>query len=262
MTVLGKIEKVWRYPVKGMQGEEINEVFTGFGGVMGDRVYGVINAAGEKGFPWLTARDDEDFMLYRPRFKSDNNRVPGDLAEFESIAPGIHPLYPEPEQFAVDVASPEGEVFCIESPEFTQHMNKRFELNLKVHLSAQKSQVDCRPLSLISQQTCDQLSSELDMDISYRRFRPNFLINWANGEGFHENTLVGKRLKIGGRCEVTFLERDPRCKMVTLDPDTGDGTPKILKHVTLEHEGYAGVYGAVLVEGVIKAGDEITLIDG
>jgi MOSC domain-containing protein len=61
---------------------------------------------------------------------------------------------------------------------------------------------------------------------------------------------------------VTFLERDPRCKMVTLDPDTGDGTPKILKHVTLEHEGYAGVYGAVLVEGVVKAGDEITLIDG
>ena len=48
--------------------------------------------------------------------------------------------------------------------------------------------------------------------------------------------------------------------MITLDPDTGDSTPKILKHVTLAHEGYAGVYGAVLVEGVIKEGDEISLV--
>ena len=260
MTVLGKIEKIWRYPVKGMQGEEISEVFTGFGGVMGDRVYGIINAAGEKGFPWFTARDDEDFMLYRPRFKSDNNRVPGDLAEFEGIAPGIHPLYPEPDQFAVEVESPEGQVFDIELPAFNEHMSKRFEVSLRTHLSAQKSQVDCRPLSLISQQTCNQLSSELDMNIDYRRFRPNFLINWSNGEGYYENSLIGKRLKIGERCEITFLERDPRCKMITLDPDTGDSTPKILKHVTLAHEGYAGAYGAVLAEGVIKEGDEISLI--
>lgn len=260
MTVLGKIEQICRYPVKGMQGEGVSEVFTGFGGVMGDRVYGVINAAGEKGFPWFTARDDEDFMLYRPRFKSGNNCVPGDLAEFESISPGIHPLYPEIDQFSVEVESPEGEIFDIESLAFNEHMSKRFEVSLKAHHSAQKSQVDCRPLSLISQQTCDQLSAELDINIDHRRFRPNFLINWSNGEGYYENSLIGKRLKIGGRCEITFLERDPRCKMITLDPDTGDGTPKILKHITLTHEGYTGVYGAVLVEGVIKKGDEISLV--
>ena len=63
MSKIGRIEAIWRYPVKGMKGEEINEVFVGFGGVMGDRVYGVINAQGEKGFPWFTARDDEPFML-------------------------------------------------------------------------------------------------------------------------------------------------------------------------------------------------------
>ena len=260
MAALGKIEKIWRYPVKGMQGEVISEAFTGFGGVMGDRVYGVLNAAGEKGFPWFTARDDEDFMLYRPHFKSDNNRVPSDWAEFESVAPGIHPLYPERDQFAVEVESPEGQVFDIESPAFNEHMSKRFEVDVRTHLSAQKSQVDCRPLSLISQQTCDQLSSELDMNMDYRRFRPNFLVNWSNGTGYYENTLIGQRLKIGARCEIIFLERDPRCKMITLDPDTGDGTPKILKHVTLAHEGYTGVYGAVLVEGVIKEGDEISLV--
>ena len=90
MTILGKIKKVRRYPVKGMQGEEISEVFTGFGGVMGDRVYGVINNAGDKGFPWLTARDEEDFLLYRPRFKSDNNRVPTDLGAFEGIVVQFH----------------------------------------------------------------------------------------------------------------------------------------------------------------------------
>ncbi len=31
---LGKLESIWRYPVKGMRGEEIPHVYTGFTGLM------------------------------------------------------------------------------------------------------------------------------------------------------------------------------------------------------------------------------------
>ena len=49
--------------------------------------------------------------------------------------------------------------------------------------------------------------------------------------------------------------------MVTLDPDTAEKTPAILKAVAQAHEGMAGVYGAVLVEGIIRRGDAIEVID-
>ncbi len=263
MTAIGRIDAIWRYPVKGMRGEEVDSVFVGFGGVMGDRVYGVIKEDGEKAFPWFTARDDEPFLLYRPRFKNDGPTIPDNLADFEGLAPGIAPLFPSAEHFAVEVETPEGDVFDIDSDDFLSHLRKRFDAPLKVHLSSGKSQVDCRPLSLFSSNTCKQLGSELDMEVDIRRFRPNLMVTW-HGEndmpGFYENTLVGKRLQVGDKVVFTPLERDPRCKMVTLDPDTAAAAPKILRHISTKHEGYAGVYGAVLKEGAIKCGDEISVV--
>jgi len=38
---IGKIDSIWRYPVKGMCGEEIPHTYTAFTGLMGDRIHGV-----------------------------------------------------------------------------------------------------------------------------------------------------------------------------------------------------------------------------
>ena len=263
MSAVGRIDEIWRYPVKSMQGEQVSDVFVGFGGVMGDRVYGVINGNGDKGFPWFTARDDEPFLLYKPRFSNGGPRAPQNLAEFEAIDPGIHPLFPPAEQFAVAVETPEGEVFDIDSEAFRTHLQARFEMPLTVHMSSGKSQVDCRPLSLFSKNTCEKLAEELNMAIDIRRFRPNLVVTWYGADGgkaFYENSLVGKQVQIGTKVVFTPLERDPRCKMITLDPDSAQGTPKILKHISTKHEGYAGIYGAVLKEGSVKVGDEISIL--
>ena len=58
-----------------------------------------------------------------------------------------------------------------------------------------------------------------------------------------------------------MLERDPRCKMITLDPDTAEQSPELIRTVTRAHDGMAGVYGAVLVEGTACAGDAVQLLD-
>ena len=39
MRVVGKIQSLWRYPVKSMRGEELPEAFAGFPGIYGDRLY-------------------------------------------------------------------------------------------------------------------------------------------------------------------------------------------------------------------------------
>src|SRR4051794_40736006 len=81
--------------------------------------------------------------------------------------------------------------------------------------------------------------------------------------GLSAHPLPGRRERDGSRCaqrgsrpSPTIVERDPRCAMISLDPETAMRNPDILGIVTKAHEGKAGVYGAVLVEGMVRAGDE------
>ncbi|MEO0826181.1 MAG: MOSC N-terminal beta barrel domain-containing protein [Cyanobacteria bacterium J06635_15] len=263
MSVVGNIESIWRYPVKSMCGEELEEAFVSFAGVMGDRVYGFLKSNGNPGFPWHTARDQESLLLYKPRFKNASLTIkPENLAAAQDMGPGINPVYPETAQFAVEVETPDGEVYSVDDEAFLAHL-KTLTNNetLKLHFT-QRSQFDCRPLTLFSLQLGELLSEELGITLDKRRFRSNLYVNWSGDKPkLYEKELIGKRLKIGDMLEVSLLERDPRCKMITLDPDTSEANPEVIKHVSKAHEGYAGVYGAVLVEGVVKTGDAIELLD-
>ena len=69
MVVVGRVESLWRYPVKSMQGEELSEAFLGFAGVYGDRIYAFRSPAAPKGFPYHTGREQEQMILYRPTFR-------------------------------------------------------------------------------------------------------------------------------------------------------------------------------------------------
>ncbi len=68
-------------------------------------------------------------------------------------------------------------------------------------------------------------------------------------------------MRIGPKVVVSVLERDPRCVMITLDPDTGEKTSAILKKVAQAHDGMAGVYGAVMVEGMLRKGDPVEVLE-
>jgi MOSC domain-containing protein YiiM len=49
--------------------------------------------------------------------------------------------------------------------------------------------------------------------------------------------------------------------MITFDPDTVERTPAVLKKVAQAHQGTAGVYGAVIVEGMLHKGDPVELLE-
>ena len=109
---------------------------------------------------------------------------------------------------------------------------------------------DCRPISLFSLQTARQLGEEVGTILDKRRFRANVYLDLAATDGFSENAFVGRKVRIGAKVVVAVLERDPRCQMITLDPDTGRRNPEILRKVARGHDGTAGIYGAVLAEGI------------
>src|SRR5262249_24397515 len=124
-----------------------------------------------------------------------------------------------------------------------------------------RAMTDCRPVSLISLQSVRKLGDELGSSVDPRRFRANIYLDLNSGIGFAEDGYVGRSLRLGAKLVVSIIERDPRCAMITLDPDTGESKPEFLKKVAQAHNGMAGVYGAVLVEGVVRKGDLVVLLN-
>jgi hypothetical protein len=92
-----------------------------------------------------------------------------------------------------------------------------------------------------------------------RRFRANVYLDLGSANGFAEDAFIGHRLRIGAKAMVAVTDQDPRCKMVTLDPDTLSQDPELLRTINRAHDNKAAVYGAVLVGGTIRPGDEIVL---
>jgi uncharacterized protein YcbX len=261
MSLVGNVESLWRYPVKSMRGEELEEAFFGFSGVYGDRLFAFKSSAGPKGFPYLTGREQEEMLLYRPRFRyPDKAAKPPNLSEAESMAPGINPIFAEPADLAVDVATPSGEVLGVDDPALMSLLAKRMGDGPVLTLRrSERAMTDCRPISLFSIQTGRQLGDEIGTTIDKRRFRANIYMDLAPAAGFAEDSYIGRTLRIGPKVVISVLERDPRCKMITLDPDTAEPNVKLLRTVNQTHDNKAGVYGAVLVEGVIRRGDMIDL---
>ena len=227
MRVVGKIESLWRYPVKSMRGEELQEALAGFSGIFGDRFYAFQSSAAPKGFPWLTAREQETMLLYRPRYRyPERTTRPANLAEAEATGSGLTPVYADLSDFMVDVETPAGENFAIDDPRLISVLRAGLrdghELTL---LRSHRAMTDCRPVSIFSIQTARKLGKEVGIDVDKRRFRANVYVDLDSGKGFDEDEFVGRTLRIGAKTEIAVLKRDSRCKICTLDPDTASRSP-------------------------------------
>jgi uncharacterized protein YcbX len=261
MSIIGKVDSLWRYPVKSMRGEELDEAFAGFSGVYGDRLFAFRSAASPKGFPYLTAREQRRLLQYRPRFRyPDKAARPTNLTEAESM--GANPVSADFSELMIDVETLDGETLAIDDPALIDAL--RADIDQKHQLTLMRSEramTDCRPVSIFSLQSARQLAEETGTPMDKRRFRANVYVDLAAAGGFAENEFVGRSLRIGPKMVVSVLERDPRCMMITLDPDTGEKAPAILKKVAQAHDGMAGVYGAVLVEGTLHKGDPVEVLE-
>jgi uncharacterized protein YcbX len=160
------------------------------------------------------------------------------------------------------VELPTGEVLAVDDPRLLDRLRGglREDVSLSL-LQSERALTDCRPISIISRETVRQLGDEAGRDLDKRRFRANVFIDLASASGFAEDAWVGRRLRIGVKAEVAIMARDTRCKMITLDPDTAEPDPEVMRVLAKGHDTKAGVYAVVLIEGTIRTGDEIQLMD-
>jgi len=96
-----------------------------------------------------------------------------------------------------------------------------------------------------------------ELGVDPRRLRPNIVIEGV--EGLDENGWVGRRLRLGG-VELEVVDRCERCVMTTIDPDSLDVDPDVLRRINQDFEARMGVLCEVATAGELRVGDEVALV--
>lgn len=290
---VGKIESLWRFPVKSFQGEKLDQVEFDGQGVLGDRAYAlidtetgkVISAKSIKLFPNLlmcsasylkTPQQGQELpsvqitLANGKLVDSDSEDVDQILSDF--FERGVTLARVAPEDYTIDQFHPDIENL---DPAGNRNISTEQKLGSALFKSMgvdsplpPGSFMDVFPVSLITTSTLDhmhKLRPETNFDV--RRFRMNVVVK-TTGLGFVENAWVGKTLTIGNNVPLTITVPDPRCVMTTLSQN---GIPKdnyvlrtLVDHNRLDIMGSgkfpcAGVYAVVGTAGLVSVNDIVEL---
>ncbi len=233
------VEKLYLYPVKSMAGIALEEAHVGLDGITGDREYAFVQAdkADKSIFPWMTARENSRMLLYQPVLEQ--------------------PPAAENSERTLRVKTPEGRLTEISDATLREEVAGGRRISL---MRSFRAMTDCQHLSLFSLATVRALSRESESEIDHRQFRANFYVEPRSGQAFEEERWVNCLVRIGDRVLASVVQRDTRCMMINMDPETGVQNPKVLRAVAQQHGGDAGLYLTVVRPGVIHTGDPIRLI--
>lgn len=229
---IGTLVEVWRYPVKSMAGEALTEAEVGLHGIAGDRRWAFIRPDMERsGFPWLTLREVSDMRQFTPRFADPS----------------------EPDKSRTLVRTPEDDEYEV----IDRALAARLGAGVRV-IKQDRGVFDALPLSLITTSTVDGIGKLAERALEVTRFRPNLVVAATAGEAYPEDGWLGDTLRIG-EMRMRVDVRDPRCVITTMDPETGERDPRVLREIAQHRDNCAGVYGTVVTPGTIRLGDAVVI---
>lgn len=241
MSSIAIVAELSLYPIKSMAGVPMREVHLGLDGILGDRQYSFVRAdqAARNSFPWMTARESAGMLLYKPEF--------------------AHPPTPDRPEPPVKVRTPEGAVLDAGDSILREELASKAGYPLFLLKSA-RGIFDCQHISLFSLASVKGLATEAGCPIDRRQFRANVYLEPVSGRPFEEETWTSCVLQIGDEAILGVTQRDSRCMMVNLDPETGDHNPRVLKTIAQGHQGQAGIYANVVRPGIIRVGDPVAVV--
>jgi uncharacterized protein YcbX len=288
--LIGSVVSLWRYPVKSMLGEELNGCDVTERGLVGDRVYGLV--------------DRESGKLASAKHPRKFGRL------FEFRAAFIEPPTLDAPIPSVRITFPDGAVVTSKEPSLDQRLSDALGRDVFFAASAptgatldevwpevKGSQVygsilqgregadlvttvpaafrapagtffDFSAIHLITTNTLDRLRDFTPQHrFETRRFRPNLVVEVPGLRGFIENDWA-RRIVVIGAVRLKVIIPTARCVMTTLAQSDLPDDPGILRTVA-EHNRIkagglgklpcAGVYAAVLTPGTIRRGDAVRL---
>jgi uncharacterized protein YcbX len=282
---IGTVVALWRYPVKSMQGEELNGVPVGERGILGDRAYAILERA-----------TGHIASAKHPRKWS---RL------FECRASYVAPPQPGTPLPPIWITLPDGALIRSDDPEVDQALSRVLDREVALVSQAPSAPTreanrapvevlatqeaimeealapaapagtffDYAALHILTTATLDRLRELYPAGrFEARRFRPNIVIAPTTG-GFAEYTWLGRALAAGEETRLRVLDPAPRCVVTTLPQGDLPRDLGILRTLN-EHsaaasatlapgvvlQAVAGVYASALRAGTIRRGDKVWLL--
>ena len=151
--------------------------------------------------------------------------------------------------------SPEGHALINghswESPEALALVQRAAGDDARLEASDEHARFDVLPLLVAT----DGAVAAFGRDV--RRLRPNMLIGGV--EGLEERDWPGAELHIGSLI-VRLDSLRARCPMTTVDPDTLERDPEVLRDIGRRFRGRLALNADVVRPGTIATGDPVTLV--
>lgn len=230
--VLGRVTALFRYPVKSMGAEPLQQVDVSWNGFDGDRRWAFVRGGlVRSGFPWLTIRENPSMWKYEPYFANTD----------------------DPNHSVTMVRTPSGDEFDVVDPGLAVELGHDSRV-----IKQDRGVFDAMPLSLISLQSISALESSVGKDLEPRRFRPNIVIDAIDGGDAPEDSWISDTVTIGD-IQMRLDKRDKRCVVINVDPETTLRDASVLRAVAQEREACFGVYGTVAKRGTIRVGDSVSI---
>jgi uncharacterized protein len=234
---IGRVEAIFRYPVKSMRGEPLEAATLGWHGIAGDRrlAFRRLDERGE--FPWLSASQLPDLIRFTPQRREDGEALP------------------------THVLTPEGEEMPLFGEALAAEIARRYGAPVEM-MRLKHGIFDEATVSVISSDTVREICRLAGRDADVRRFRPNIVVRSTRALPFEEDEWLGGVLSFGEAEDapaVTVTMRDLRCVMVNFDPDGGSPAPEVMKAVVRANQYHAGIYGTVTRIGRLAVGQAVVL---
>ena len=282
------VDSLWRYPVKSMVGERLDEVLLSSSGVAGDRGWavrdevrgGIRGAKKIGGLMRFAARYDSDAGVEPPAGAGVTMTLP-DGTEVRSSDPDVNevlsraldhevslwPLQPADDLDHYRRGAPDSDDMLEElrsifgrTPDEPLPDLSVFPPEILEFESPPGTYLDAYPVLVMTTSAMRSLEEALpDSAIDVRRFRPNILVDTGDLPGHPELGWEGRTLQVG-EVELELVTGCPRCVMVTRAVDATIPVDRaVLRHVVSDLDQLVGMYANVATPGRIVGGDTVTL---
>lgn len=171
---IGHIEAIYRYPVKSMRGERLEVAALGWHGLEGDRRLALRRMDDRSGFPWLSASELPELILFTPHRPED-------------AAQGELPTH---------VRTPDGDEMPVFGGDLAAEIGRRHGAPVQM-MQLKHGIFDEASISVIVSDTVREIARLAGRSADVRRFRPNVVVRLLRSVPFQENEWVGGVLSFG-----------------------------------------------------------------
>ncbi|MGB5239502.1 MAG: MOSC domain-containing protein [Prochlorococcaceae cyanobacterium] len=276
--VVGRVEALWRYPVKSMLGEPLQVARVGPAGLLGDRAYALWDHATGRVASAKNPRLWQNLLGFMARCleSADPAADPTGVtitapAEGEMGARRASMVSSDPDvnswlsqrlgrEVSLLDQSPEGASLDQYWPPVQE---RAFQDVVNELVLPSGTFFDSCPVHAISTASLERLRQlEPQLDFAVERFRPNLLIRPEPGtSGFVEESWIGRSLMVGETLRLQVSDGCPRCVVTTLSQGDLPDNLEILRATARHNNVVAGIRLSVSEPGEMSVGDPVRLLD-